>query len=66
MELLKDVVARWQTNAECNDCGYDHDVDDECQHGDYCDCNDCIYCDCCSNSLNDCRCDHASGDYCDN
>jgi hypothetical protein len=64
-DVLKDVVARWQyASDDCEDCGYEHDLDDECQHSDYCDCDWCVTCECCDFYMADCSCDHARGDYC--
>ena len=66
MELLKDVVARWQfTSDECDMCRNEHDLDEDCPHSEYCDCDWCLDCACCGDVMADCTCDHARGDWCD-
>ena len=60
VELLKDVVARWQDNGYLDD---EHYCESDCEHD--CDCDVCRWCDCCNENLQDCRCGHSWGEYCE-
>lgn len=63
VELIKDVVARWNTTSDDDYYDDEHDCDGECDHD--CDCDVCRWCECCDETYNSCYCDHPYGDWCE-
>lgn len=63
IELLKDVVARWETDDYDYENDFDHECSEYCDHD--CECDICNWCDCCNERFINCSCDHNPGGYCD-